>query len=188
MTLPIAGGALVHPVSVNAKFKKENVMKPLSSSLAAIISLALLSTQASAQKERKPRNDSSPEHTERHRVAPSTKSYSGPSRYRPGTRPRNLDQLRRKIVPKTYRHNYRALKRYRAKPYIRPKGWYYHRWIFGDILPSLFWARQYWINDFWLYGLPVPPRGHVWVRYDKDALLVEISTGVILQVIYDIYY
>mgnify|MGYP003631213908 CR=1 FL=1 len=163
-------------------------MNPLSTSLAAIISLALLSTPASAQKHGKPRDDSGPQHTERHRVAPPTKSYSGPSRYHPGTRPRNLDQLRRKVIPKTYRHNYHAVKRYRAKPYVRPKGWYSRRWIYGDILPSLFWTRKYWVNDFWRYGLPIPPHDHVWVRYDKDALLVEISTGVILQVIYDIYY
>lgn len=163
-------------------------MKPLSTTFAVILSIALLSAQASAQSQRKSRNDNSAQHTERHRAAPPTKSYSGPSRYRPGTRPRNLDRQRREISPNTYQHNYRAEKRYRTTPYVRPRGWYSHRWIYGDILPSLFWTRNYWINDFWLYGLPIPPRGYVWVRYGDDALLVQISTGVILQAIYGLYY
>ncbi len=71
---------------------------------------------------------------------------------------------------------------------MRPKGWYQHRWISGDILPSLFWTRSYWITDFWLFGLPIPPIGYVWVRYGSDALLVQIRTGLILQVIYGVYY
>ncbi len=74
-------------------------MKPLSTSLAAIIFLTLLSTQVSAQKHGKARNDSGPQHTERHRVAPPTKSYSGPSRYHPGTVRAILTSFGTKLSP-----------------------------------------------------------------------------------------
>lgn len=163
-------------------------MKPLASSLAAILVPSLLSPQASALPRSNAQTESQAQHNQRHRVAPRVKRYTGPSKYSQGIRPRNLDRHRREAVPNTYRHNYRAEKRYRAAPYVRPQGWYYHRWIYGDILPTLFWTRNYWITDFWLFGLPIPPRGYVWVRYGEDAVLVQISSGVILQVIYGVYY
>lgn len=155
--------------------------------MTGIIFIALLSTQAPALGQQKTRADNT-QNTQRQRVAPPVKSYKGPSNYRPGTRPRNLDRPRREVAPNTYRCNYRVEKRYRTKPHVRPNGWYSHRWIYGDILPTIFWPRSYWITDFWLYGLPIPPRGYVRVRYGEDALLVQISTGVILQVIYGVYY
>lgn len=162
-------------------------MKHISASFAGVILAALLSTQASAQRQ-KNAGASDRQHIERHRIAPPVKRYTGPPKYRPGTRPPNLDRHRRDVNPQTYRHNYRTDKRYRSRPYIRPRGWYSHRWIYGDILPTIFWTRNYWITDFWLFGLPIPPRGYVWVRYGDDALLVQIASGIILQVIYGVYY
>ncbi|WP_417595956.1 RcnB family protein [Parasphingorhabdus sp.] len=162
-------------------------MKSIVTSIASVVTIALLSSQIPVQAQQKTRSDSR-QHTERHRVAPPVKHYDGPTTYRPGTRPRDLDRQRRDANPQTYRYNYRTEKRYRSKPYVRPNGWYSHQWIYGDILPTLFWTRSYWITDFWLFGLPIPPRGYVWVRYGEDALLVQISSGVILQVIYGVYY
>lgn len=163
-------------------------MKLFVSSLAAILVPGLLSPPASAQPLPSERTESEAQRDQRQRGAPRVKPYTGPSKYRQGSRPRNLDRYRREAVPNTYRHNYRAQKRYRAAPYVRPQGWYFNRWIYGDILPALFWSRSYWLTDFWLFGLPVPPRGYVWVRYGDDALLVQISSGVILQVIYQVFY
>ena len=162
-------------------------MKPVTTSLAAIICIGLLSAQAPPDRQ-KSRSDNSAQHSERHRVAPPVKPYSGPANYRPGVRPSKLEQRRREVDPNTYRYNYRAEQRYRSRPYVRPQGWYPHRWISGDILPALFWTRSYWITDFWLFGLPIPPSGYVWVRYGSNALLVQINSGVILQVIYGVYY
>ena len=87
-----------------------------------------------------------------------------------------------------YRHTYRAEKRYRIRPYVRPRGWYAYNWALGEILPPLFWARSYWIVSYWLYGLPIPPVGCIWVRYNHDALLIDRRTGEIIEVIYDIFY
>ena len=55
------------------------------------------------------------------------------------------------------------------------------------MLPTLFWTRDYWINSYWLYDLPAPPYGYVWVRYGDDAVLVDVETGYILQVVYGLF-
>lgn len=134
-----------------------------------------------------PRPEAQRQHDQRHRQASPVERYRGPDGYRPGQRPPQLHQAPG-FDPRTYRHNYRAERRYRVPPYVRPHGWYFHRWIFGDILPAIFWTQSYWIADYWLYGLPIPPVGYVWVRYGNDALLVDRQTGEVLQVIYDIFY
>ena len=60
--------------------------------------------------------------------------------------------------------------------------------MYGDILPGAFWASSYWIADYWLYALAPPPPGYVWVRYGADALLIDRSTGEVVEVIYGIFY
>jgi Ni/Co efflux regulator RcnB len=78
--------------------------------------------------------------------------------------------------------------RYRIGPYYRPHGWYYRRWVFGDFLPIAFFAETYRLYDYWFYNLPVPPYGCEWVRYGDDALLVDMRTGEVIQVIYGVFY
>jgi Ni/Co efflux regulator RcnB len=89
---------------------------------------------------------------------------------------------------RNYHRNYRASRRFHAPSYRRPSGWYYRRWSWGDMLPSLFWSNQYWINDYGLYDLPPPPPGTVWVRYGDDAILIDRYNGEIIQVAYGIFY
>jgi len=72
--------------------------------------------------------------------------------------------------------------------YVRPSGWYYRRWTFGDYLPGLFWASNYWINDWNYYDLMPPPAGTVWVRYGDDAVLIDRYSGEVIQVEYSIFY
>jgi len=83
---------------------------------------------------------------------------------------------------------FRAPRRYHAAPYVRPQGWYEHRWGYGDTLPQLFWGRDYWILDYWLYALSPPPYGYVWVRYGSDALLIDNRTGQVVEVVYGAFY
>lgn len=101
--------------------------------------------------------------------------------YRPGNRP-DYSHFR------DYHRAFRAPQRYRAPAYRRPSGWYYRRWSFGDILPSLFWSQSYWLTNYMLYGLPPPPFGAVWVRYGNDALLIDRYTGEVISVQYDVFY
>jgi Ni/Co efflux regulator RcnB len=39
-----------------------------------------------------------------------------------------------------------------------------------------------------MFDLPMPPRGYEWVRYGDDALLVNIRTGEIVDVVYDVFW
>lgn len=78
-----------------------------------------------------------------------------------------------------YRHSYRA-----------PRGWTYgySRFSIGISLWSGLYASSYWINDPYYYRLP-PAYGSLrWVRYYDDALLVDIRTGQVVDVIYDFFW
>jgi hypothetical protein len=69
-----------------------------------------------------------------------------------------------------------------------PPGWYYHTWFYGQILPYGWFAPDWWINDYWDYDLPVPPYGYEWVRNGPDAMLVNIDTGFVAEVVPGIFY
>ena len=114
--------------------------------------------------------------------------YHGSPDFRRGVRPPDLDRRRHTFDPRTYRYNYQSERRYHWRPYARPCGWFYHRWIFGDVLPPAFWTQDYWITEFLNFGLPIPHTGYVWVRYSDDALLIDVEAGSILQVIYGVFY
>jgi len=87
-----------------------------------------------------------------------------------------------------FHRSFNAPRRFHAPDYRRPNGWYGHRWSFGEFLPSLFWAPNYWLNDYYRYGLPQPPYGTVWVRDGYDALLIDRNSGEIITVEYDVFY
>lgn len=86
-----------------------------------------------------------------------------------------------------FQRNFHAERRFHIGVYERPRGWYRHRWVFGEILPAFFWSQDYWISDYYDYGLDDPPPGYVWVRYGDDALLVEEDSGEILEVDYGLF-
>jgi Ni/Co efflux regulator RcnB len=87
-----------------------------------------------------------------------------------------------------FHRSFNAPRRFQAPAYRRPNGWYGHRWSFGEFLPSLFWAPNYWLNDYYRYGLPQPPYGTVWVRDGYDALLIDRYSGEIITVEYNVFY
>jgi len=53
--------------------------------------------------------------------------------------------------------------------------------------PPAYYGRPYYV-DYRHYRLPPPPYGHRWVRVDRDVVLVAIATGLVLDVLYDLYY
>jgi len=87
-----------------------------------------------------------------------------------------------------FQRNFNAPRRFRAQVYERPLGWYAHRWTYGEFLPSLFWAPDFWLDDYFDYGLAPPPPGTVWVRDGDDALLIDRFSGEIIQVEYSVFY
>src|SRR5690348_5274471 len=94
---------------------------------------------------------------------------NGPRRdfNRPGNRPNNAMRggPRRDFSSvRNFHQNFRAERRFHAPVYRRPPGWYARRWTWGEFLPVAFWPRNYWITDFYIYDLPPPPFGAIWVR------------------------
>jgi Ni/Co efflux regulator RcnB len=86
-----------------------------------------------------------------------------------------------------YQRAFNAPRHFHVGVYVRPNGWYYRRWTYGQILPALFWSQNYWLGNYVDYGLADPPPGFVWVRYGDDALLVDQNSGEVLQVEYGVF-
>lgn len=73
-------------------------------------------------------------------------------------------------------------------PFIYPQGWGYRRWAVGAALPPIFLVPQYYYTDWAALGLAPPPPGYQWVRYGPDLLLVDLSTGQVVDTAYDVFY
>ncbi|ANY21223.1 hypothetical protein A6F68_02733 [Tsuneonella dongtanensis] len=88
-------------------------------------------------------------------------------------------------------YSYRSANRhlYRIGRYYAPySGYRYSRISIGFHLDSLFFGSRYWINDPWQYRLPAAYGPYRWVRYYDDALLVDIYSGEVVDVIYDFFW
>lgn len=89
---------------------------------------------------------------------------------------------------RTYRERNRHI--YRRSRYYAPYGWNYgyRSFSIGISLWSGLYDRSYWIDDPYYYRLP-PAYGSLrWVRYYDDALLVDIRTGYVVDVIHDFFW
>ncbi len=78
--------------------------------------------------------------------------------------------------------------RVHVHPFIYPHGWAYREWAIGAILPPLFLAPDYYYPEWAALGLEPPPPGTQWVRYGPDLLLVDVTTGEVIDVAYGVFY
>lgn len=113
--------------------------------------------------------------------------HPGPRGYPRVTEPQGWNARPGTADRSTYQHNYQAARTYRIGPYHRPPGWTERRWAYGEILPRAYWAPQYVLADYWLFGLDIPPAGYEWVRAGTDAILVSTINGEILEVEYGVF-
>jgi Ni/Co efflux regulator RcnB len=128
------------------------------------------------------------EHPVEHRPeARPAEPHPGPRGYERVTEPRGWDARPAAPDRAAYQHNFQAARVYHVGPYRRPPGWVDRRWGYGQILPRAFWAPQYILADYWLFGLEIPPAGYEWVRVGNDAMLVNIANGEILQAEYGVF-
>ena len=67
--------------------------------------------------------------------------------------------------------------------YSDPFGWGYQPYSIGWRLWPNYYSSSFWINDPWQYRLPYAPPGTRWVRYYDDALLVDMYSGEVVDVI-----
>jgi Ni/Co efflux regulator RcnB len=113
--------------------------------------------------------------------------HPGPHGYERVTEPKGWNTRPEHFDRATYQHNFQAARSFHIGVYHRPVGWAPHRWVYGQILPRAYWAAPFILADYWLFALEVPPPGYEWVRDDTDAILVNVSTGEILQVEYGVF-
>ena len=74
-----------------------------------------------------------------------------------------------------------------AGGYVFPRGHRYLRRRPGQRLSLVFLASSYWFADYAAAGFDDPPDGCEWIRYGPDLLLVDIDTGEIIDVEYDVF-
>jgi hypothetical protein len=87
---------------------------------------------------------------------------------------------------RTYRNRYSSL--YRLGRYYDPYGYSYRRFSIGFSLWPSYYGSNNWLNDPWQYRLPPAYGPYRWVRYYDDALLVNIYTGQVVDVIYSFFW
>ncbi|WP_241491152.1 RcnB family protein [Sphingomonas sanguinis] len=86
---------------------------------------------------------------------------------------------------------WRSLNRgaYHLPRYYAPYGGYgYQRFSSGVILEPMFFDQNYWLGDPYAYRLPPAYGSYRWVRYYNDAILVDLRSGLVVDVVYDIFW
>lgn len=86
------------------------------------------------------------------------------------------------------RHRDRDRRRFHVGIYIDPFGWRYRPWQLDWRLPSRYYSSRYWISDPYYYSLPPVYAPYRWVRYWNDALLVDLRTGRVVDVIPNFFW
>jgi Ni/Co efflux regulator RcnB len=77
---------------------------------------------------------------------------------------------------------------YRLGYYRDPYGSRYRRFSIGFSLFPSYYQSSYWLDDPFMYRLPPAYGPYRWVRYYGDALLVNIYTGQVVDVVYDFFW
>ncbi len=88
--------------------------------------------------------------------------------------------------PLTFRGH--EIHRAHLAPFVYPPGYRYQRWAGGMVLPPLFLVPAYFYADWAALGLVAPEAGFQWVRYGPDLLLVNATTGQVVDVAYGVFY
>ena len=85
-----------------------------------------------------------------------------------------------------YRNRHRST--FRVGVYYDPFGWNYRRWSIGSYMYPSYYNSGFWLDDPWMYRLPPAYGPYRWVRYWNDALLVNIYTGQVVDVIHSFFW
>lgn len=86
---------------------------------------------------------------------------------------------------RSYRNNHRST--FRLGIYYDPFGYRYQPFNIGYSMAPVYFGQQYWIDPA-LYSLPFPPPGTAWVRYWDDAVLVDLYSGQVVDVIHSFFW
>ena len=86
------------------------------------------------------------------------------------------------------RHRDRHRSIFRLGRYYDPYGWGYRRFSIGFSIGSSYYGSNYWLDDPWMYRLPPVYGPYRWVRYYDDALLVNLYSGQVVDVIHNFFW
>ena len=73
-------------------------------------------------------------------------------------------------------------------PYRAPRGYNYRSVYRGFFLEPFFYGSSYWLDDPYEYRLPPVEWPLRWVRYYDDALLVDVTSGEVVDVIQGFFF
>ena len=91
-------------------------------------------------------------------------------------------------VVRRYERRYYATTRYEPRSrWVAPRGYRSDRYTVGRRLPTGYYGSTYYV-DYRPYRLVAPQRGYRWVRVDRDVYLVDLRTGMVADVRYDLFY
>lgn len=107
---------------------------------------------------------------------------------RPDSHRRWRDEWRRDKRHDWRRHRDRNRWLFRFGYYHDPFGYGYRRPAIGWRLWPGYYRDPYWLRDPWTYRLPLVSYPYRWVRYWDDAVLVDVRTGRVLDVIHDFFW
>jgi Ni/Co efflux regulator RcnB len=85
-----------------------------------------------------------------------------------------------------HRDSHRSL--YRLGGYRDPYGSRYRRFTIGFSLFPSYYQSNYWLDDPFMYRLPRAYGPYRWVRYNGDALLVNIYSGQVVDVVHGVFW
>ena len=107
---------------------------------------------------------------------------------RNGAGPREIRNQRRDVreARAEYREDWRDYRRsnpgvFRGPAYVGPRGYSYRPIAPGYRFNSSYYDRRYWL-DAPRYRLPAPGYNRRWIRYGRDAALVDIRNGNTISV------
>lgn len=84
---------------------------------------------------------------------------------------------------------YHARERYHIGIYVLPRGYGHRLWRVGDWLPYGYYdGGRYVLRDYWRYRLYDPPYWAHWIRVRDDAVLVDLGTGEVIDVVYGLFW
>jgi hypothetical protein len=72
--------------------------------------------------------------------------------------------------------------------YSDPFGWGYQRHSIGWRMYPSYYSSSYWLDDPWRYRLPPAYGPYRWVRYWNDALLINVYTGQVVDVMHSFFW
>lgn len=86
------------------------------------------------------------------------------------------------------RHRERNRSTFRFGIYYDPFGYSYRPYNIGWPMRSSYWSDNYWIRDPWMYRLPPAYGPYRWIRYWDDAVLVDVRSGRVVDVIHNFFW